>query len=483
MRAFLFQTPLASPLLMLLMLLMVLLGWVGLSGPAWGAVVPLHLKEVLESVDATHPDVEGGRRGIDKADGQVFAARGGFDPKFTIKSKWSPVGYYNNTQIDATLEQPTMLWGASIYAGYRVGWGEYPVYKGDLLTRSAGELRAGINVPLWRDGPIDTRRAKLAQTKTQRRRARASLSATSLSIQRKAASAYWKWVATGHKVGVARSLLALAKRRDLALASQVEAGAVESIKRVDNRRLVLDRSARAVAARRAFDAATVELSLFLRDAELAPVRVPQARLPPEFPAPLVDNALDIEREVGQALLRRPALEVVNAHRDAALIGVRLAKNRRAPQTNVRLFVAKDIGDGPATLAPLEWGMGLVISIPLPLRQARGEYRAAKAQLAMVRANARGLADKIAAEVRLAHVLLDAAQRSWALANEQVEVASTLADAEGIRFREGASDLIVVNLRELAKTDAENSAISAAEEYHRAHANFMTATGRSPLAPM
>ncbi len=461
-----------------------LVGWVlGLlcvGGPAHGAEAPLRLEEVLDSVDATHPDVEKGQRGVDKAEAKALAARGGFDPKFSIKSKWSPVGYYDNTQIDATLEQPTTLWGASLYAGYRVGWGEYPSYKGDLQTRSAGEIRAGIDVPLWRDGPIDARRAKIEQTKIGRKGARASLSATSLAVQRKAAKAYWKWVAAGQKLDVADALLDLAKRRDVALASQVAAGAVEPIKQVDNRRLVLERTAKVVAAQRAFDAATIDLSLYLRDGEQVPVRVSEDRVLEKFPDPVATDGLDMDQQIAQALRRRPEVEVVEAEKEVASVGVRLAKNRRAPQANLQSFVAKDIGDGPVELAPVEWGLGLVISIPLPLRKARGEYREAKAELAAVKATARGLADKIAAEVRLAEVSLRAARRSWALAKEQVEVATTLAGAERTRFREGASDLIVVNLRELAEADAENAAISAAAEYHQAYAVFMTATGRSPL---
>jgi outer membrane protein TolC len=182
----------------------------------------------------------------------------------------------------------------------------------------------------------------------------------------------------------------------------------------------------------------------------------------------------------QALLRRPEVHVIDAERDAASVEVQLAKNRRAPTASVRSYVAKDLGVGPVELAPVEWGVSLAISMPLPLRKARGEYQEARAEQAAIEARARGLADKIAAEVRLAMVSLEAAYRRWALAKEQVNLALILANAERVRFSEGASDLIVVNLRELAEADAESAVISAAAEYHVALAVFMTATGRSPL---
>lgn len=447
--------------------------------PALARGAPLQLGEVLDAVEQTHPDLEVADRKVQEAEGKELAAKGGFDPKLAIRSKWTPVGYYNNGQVDTLVKQATPAWGIGAYAGYRVGFGSYPIYKGDLQTLSGGEMRAGIDVPVWRDGPIDARRAKIKQAKIRRRGARQQRSAAQLQIERDAATAYWTWVAAGLRLRVARDLLGIAEKRNAGLVELADAGAIERIKLVDNRRLVLDRRAKVVAAQQKFNAASLKLSLFLRDADRNPVRVEEGRVPTRIGRPARIDVSSPENEVTEALRRRPDVAALETEREASRVEVRLAKNQRAPAVNLQTFVAKDLGSGPVELGPLEWGAGVVVELPIPMRKARGEYRAAKASLAGVDAKRRGLRDKVGVEIRDALVALRAAEQSAELAAEQVIAANELADAERTKFTEGASDLVIVNLRELAAADAATQQIDVLAGYQRAHAQFMTATGRSP----
>ncbi len=454
-----------------------LVAWL-LPGSVWAAD-PLTLPEVLESVSGTHPDLEVAERGVEKADAKAFAARGGFDPILAIRGKYTPVGYYDNGQVDALLRQPTPLWGAGFYAGYRIGLGSYPVYKGDLQTLSGGELRAGVDVPIWRDGPIDDRRAKVRRTTIERKAAEYGRDAAELELQREAAKSYWSWVAAGLRLRVARELLSIAERRDAGLNEQAAAGAIENILLVDNRRLVLDRMGKVVAAEQKFNEASLALSLFLRDDDRNPIRVGEDRVPADLPEPLRVDVPSLEREVQRAIDVRPDVAALEATREAANVDVRLARNQRSPKVNLQTFVAKDFGDGPAELAPTEWGAGVVVELPLPLRQARGELRAAQADVSSVDAKRRGLRDKVGVDVRKSIVALEAAEQNIVLARRQVEAANELADAERTKLLEGASDLVIVNLRELAAADAANSEIDALADFHRAHADFMASTGRTP----
>ncbi len=445
------------------------------------AADPLMLEDVLDALEQTHPTLEATRNKRDAAEGKALSARGGFDPKLAVKGKWVPVGYYETTQLDASIEQATPIWGASVYGGYRFGWGNFPVYKGDLQTREYGELRAGLDVPIWQGGPIDPRRAKIAATKAQLRGADAQVDATVLALQQEAADAYWTWVATGQALEVADGLLELAKTRQNALDAQVEAGLVEGIKKVDNRRLVLSREAKIVEARQKFDKASIDLSLYYRDGDQRPLRPDEEQLPAVIPSPARPSEAAIPGDVSAALDRRPELSVLEAEREAAEVGVKLAKNQRSPDASVQAFVAKDFGPGPAELYPAEFGVGFVLSVPIPLRKARGELQTARAELSSVRAKTRGTSDKIEAEIRKAFVGLVAAHRSWELAQAQAEAAEVLAEAERKRFFEGATDLVVVNLRELAVAEAQVAVIDASADYQRAMAEYRVATGRSPTS--
>jgi outer membrane protein TolC len=443
------------------------------AGPAR---TPLTLDAVLASVDASHPGLEAADRKVEAAQGRRLAARGAWDPRLLVRGRWAPVGYYDNGQVDALVRQATPVWGIQAYAGYRIGWGDYPIYKGQLETLSAGEVRAGIEVPIWKDGPIDARRAGVAKTRALASAADCERAASRLELGNAAADAYWTWVAAGQEVEIQRDLLGVARERDGRLREQAELGSIPEIVLVDNERLVLDRQAKLVFASRAFAQATLELSLFVRDDQRNPVRADHERVPAAIAPVAVDLPAE-DSDIQHALDRRPELCRLRREREAAEVELKLARNQRAPTVNAQGFVAQDFGTGPATLAPTELGVGLFFEMPLALREARGDYRAARAEARRVDAQLRGLADRVAAEVRQSRVDLLAARERVELARRQVEVAETLAAAEREKFRQGASDLVIVNLRELAAADAARLEVEARAAAQKARADYLTATGR------
>lgn len=455
--------------------LLVALGWSG-AAPAQSPAAPLELEEVLDSVRGTHPGLEEAQQVVEERDGKAFAARGGFDPVLSIKGKWAPVGYYPKGHLDALVQQATPLWGISAYAGYRIGLGSYEVYKGDLQTREGGEVRAGINIPLWRNGPIDERRAKIRRTKLERRGAEYELDAAQLFIERDATKAYWAWVAAGKNLEVAQALLEIAKAREAGLTEQVAAGSVRPIVLTDNRRLMLDREAKVVEAELKLQSATLELSLFLRDREQRPVRPGAERLPPGFPGTGLTDLGSLDDAVARALQQRPDALALEVKREAAGVDVRLAANQRGPKADLQAFAARDMGPGLAELQPTELGVGMTVEMALPLRKARGEYRAAQAKAAQVDAKRRGLRDKVEAEVRKAWVSVEAAQQRVGLAQDQRDAAAQLAEAERELLRQGSSDLLAVNLREVAEANAATLEIDALANYHQARADLVAAVG-------
>lgn len=437
---------------------------------------PLMLPRVLDAVRASHPGIEAADQGVEKAEAKRFAARGAWDPGVRVSSVWSPVGYYENGQVDTLVRQATPAWGLGLYAGYRVGWGSYPAYYGDLETLSGGEVRAGIDLPLWKDGPIDARRAELRTSRLEADGAVCKRQSAELKLAQQAAAAYWRWVATGLEVQIQRDLLAVAQARDDGLRQQADLGSIPAILVIDNERLVLDRQSKLVDAQQDFSQATVALSLFLRDGDRQPVRVGEARLPPAIPDAALSELGPEQSDLDRALGQRPELCRLERERAAAEVRTRLARNQRAPAINVQAFVSRDFGRGPADLAPAEFGAGVTVEMPLLLTKARGDYQAAKAEVQGLSAELRGLRDRVVAEVRRARVDLVATRQQVVIARRQVEVARRLADAEREKLREGASDLVVVNLRELAAADAARLEVEALAAYQQARADYLTALG-------
>lgn len=457
-------------------LLVVLLGlaWPGAAAAREGT---LTLSDVLRSLDA-HPGWEQARLSIEAARGKRLSARGAFDPTIVARGTVQPVGYYRNAWVDVKVEQATPLYGTVLFAGWRLGQGDFPVYDGKLQTARGGELRAGVEVPLWRDGLVDRNRTERRQAERRVDQAQAQADAKQLELQLEAAKAYWRWVGAHQRLGVVEGLLALAERRQAGLRRQVDAGAVPEIEAIDNERSIADRQLEQVDAAAKLQTAAVELSLYLRDASGQPYVPEPAQAPRTLPAPPPEPAPS-QTLLPDALARRPELEALAQAQAVAELELRWARNQRAPDVSVQAYVARDFGTGPEALLPAELALSLFVELPVPLRKARGQLATAQAELGRVRAARRLQGDVVGTELRAAEVALRAALGKLQLAQRQATLAEQVAEAERRRLSLGASNVLTVNLREQTAAEAATTRIDAAIEAQQAHAEHRVAQGLAP----
>ncbi len=448
-----------------------------LAAPA--AAQPLLLPEVLESAREHHPRVEAALARVDVAEAELMGARGAFDPQLAARAKLRTGGYYELRRLDVELTQPTPLWGATVWAGYRYGRDvndvDYPSYYGDD-TLSGGELRAGLSIPIWRNGPLDSRRAGRTIAEAGIDAAEETQRYTWLSIQQKATEAYWKWVAAGRKLAVTQQILDLAQTRVGQVDRRIEAGAVAPIEGLEARRSLLSRQRMLASARRSLEASALVLGLFHRDrrgdpSAPAPARLPEGRVegaPPE----LGDPGAAFQRVVGCA----PTLMALRAKVRQLDTEVDLARARRGPQLDASVEVSRDFGPvDDQTLAGTALEAGLTFRMPLLLRSDRGALGAARAELAAARAELRLAEDQLRtalADVASANRM---AQESFRLARESLAVVTELAEAERRRFDAGTSSLLFVNLREQSLAEAAVAEVEAAAQTWAAYANWQALT--------
>jgi len=441
------------------------------------------LLEVLRSLALHHPLIAAERENVRAAEADVLSARGEFDTVLSVQGRVAPAGYYDPRRADVVVEQPTPFAGASLYAGYRVGRGNIAPYYGEQRTLSGGEVRGGVRVPLLQDRSIDARRAGVRQTELAERASEAGLQKLRLDLERDAVAAYYAWVAAGLKLRVATSLLALAEKRDAQIAEKVALGALPSIEGLDNKRTILERTRQKVAARRAFEKASIDLSLFLRTDDGAPRTLAEAELPNEVPE-LPSAAVGREESARRALALRPDLSQLALQLKLVDVERTLGENRLLPRLDVFGEVSKDLGRGADdyayTLRPTVFEAGLALSVPLWLRKARGKLRAVSAKLASAEQKLVFAQQKARAEVDDAHSQRRAAEERTDIAQRAVDTAEQVASGERERFELGASTVLFVNLREQAAADAQMAAIDAQAELGFANARSQLVTGESLL---
>ncbi|MBY0455711.1 MAG: hypothetical protein K2V38_00075, partial [Gemmataceae bacterium] len=158
-------------------------------GPA-----PLALGEVLNSVEAAFPLLYAVEQERAIAAGQRLSAEGAFDPVLRSRGV-DQSGTFSSARLDAGVEQALPFGGATTFAGWRWGMGNFPVYSGGLKTAEGGEYRAGVNLPLLQNRDIDPRRARLLAAQITERLADPIVRRARLDFFRAAAQSYWAWQA------------------------------------------------------------------------------------------------------------------------------------------------------------------------------------------------------------------------------------------------------------------------------------------------
>ena len=450
-----------------------------------GGDPPLRLSALIDSIETYHPVLGAAEQRRLQAEGKAMSARGGFDPVLGIDAGTWPEGFYDLNRVEAKIEQATPIWGASIFGSYRIGVGDLPVYEEERRTLDSGEIKLGVNVPLWRDGPIDNRRAKIAKTRANARATAFDRDTVRLGLLLDGAAAYWKWALAGQSYQIALNLVRLAEARDQQLAKKVTQGAVAEIDRAENLRAVLDRRQDLVVAQQQLQQAAIKLALFVRNDEGQP-QVPSTTRIPNLPEPDAPDPAELERGRNEAFSRRPEMEFYRAEIERAEVGVRLARNQVAPEVNLQASIGKDLGDQKDqdkfdALDPTELKLGVTVKMPFFLRKERGKRNEAEAKLEEVLEKARFQRDKIDTDIQALWTALNAQAQQTEIADDTYRVAEAVAAAERRRFDLGATTLFIVNLREQKAAEAARKRVKARADFALTRSAWYLAT-RTALPP-
>lgn len=439
----------------------------------------LTAQEVLRASAIHFPDILRSLAERRAALGDARTAEGAFDLVFSVDGFSRRTGFWDGSIIDAQARQNLRPLGATVYGGYRLSEGEFPIYEDINFTNTGGELKVGVLFSLLRDRDIDERRFNLRDTSLAAQQASLDVLLTKVGVQHKALSAYWRWVAAGHQVAVYSDLLTIAEARQSGLEEQVRRGARASIFLTENRQNITRRKILQTEARRDFLAAANALSFYYRDGQGDTALPDEERLPPQGSLTDVMTNVDLtEASAIEALARRPELNILRTGIERARQKIDLAENKLRPDLDVSLEVSRDFGavaEGGISRDSTDTIVGLNFSVPLQRREAKGKVTRARAELEAMNQRRRALEDRIAIEIQNILLELTIAGELIVLADQEVEQADAMRVAERRRFESGASDFFLVNVREETAADARIRYLAAELQARVARANYDAAT--------
>lgn len=433
----------------------------------------LELHEVISSTRTWLPALVGGIAEVGQAEGELLAAEGGFDPTWRTTGNFIPQSGYPSWQVNTVIEQPTPLWGTSLFVGYRLGLGDYPAYDEKLATNEYGEIRAGLRVPLLRDGPIDRRRATIERAELGVDVAKLGLDQQMLEMSRLAGLRYWEWVAAGERAKLVADWVGVAEERDRQLRARADAGDAPDIDVVENARSLLQRRAQATQAARSLDQSAIDLSIYNRRSDGPVVPTPD-ELPPWLPDPT--PRAPAGTAVDEALAARPEVKRLSAQRKQAEVELDFAINQSWPALDLTAATSADFGREENKRAVPVFEVGVTLEIPFIQRRERGRIATQRSAVRRVDQQAIAQADRIAAEVRDAESAITRAYERFQVLEAEIALAVQLEESERRRFELGEGTLLIVNLREQSTVEARLRLVDAKLDYQRALVQLRYATG-------
>ncbi len=365
-------------------------------------------------------------------------------------------------------------WGGEIFGGYKIGRGNFQPWFKERQTNDGGEFSVGVAIPLAQNRQIDARRAALFRATYGRDAVEPDIQTQIIAFVWESSYAYWQWVAAGRNYQIAQSLLRIAQQRNAGLTKRVNAGDLARIELTDNQRLIVSRQASLIDARRKLQQSAIKLSLFLRTPDGQPIVPSEDQLPATFPQAASIDSKKMNGDIQLAMANRPELVSLELLRRQLDVDLAQARNLYMPEVDAVVFASKDTGvpaSSKRDKTPFELEASLQVSVPLQRRKALGKIRAIEGKLAQLSTKIGFTQDKIATDVQEVYMALLAAFQRIARAGESLELARTMEQAERRKFDLGASNLLLVNLREKATADAAKTVLQAMLDYFQAQADY------------
>lgn len=442
---------------------------------------PVAFDSVVDSVYRSYPLLQSALQTRNVAFGQTLGASGAFDMKVKGASENGVMGFYENYRQALGIVQPT-YWGGEVFAGYRVGNGDFQPWYLERQTNEGGEFKAGVEVPLSRNRDIDDRRADLWKAGLNRQLAEPDIQAQLIDYVQQSSYAYWDWVAAGEYHQIARRILHLAEDRTARIETQVKAGFVDPPELTDNLRLVSIRQAKLADTRRKLLQTAAKLSIFLRDERGEPVVPTEAQLP-GFPNPAPIDESKMPTDIQLALTQRPEIRMLDIMRKQVQIDYSNAANYLQPELNAVVWGSQDVGEPTSKKrdkSPFETEASVFLDVPIQRRKAKGKMTETQAKIAQLSAKRRLTEDKISVDVQMAYAALESAWEQVAETQDALDKAEDLAARERKNQEAGTSDLLKVALREQYAAESAEKHVDALKLYFESQADYRAAMAQDQI---
>lgn len=445
--------------------------------------VPYAFPQFMDEVLANHPVSQQARLVAEQARAELRVAWGAFDPKLSAswdQKRSSGTEYYNYLNSELKIPLPV---GADITVAYDRTMGRY--FNPDRRTDGNGTISAGVSIPLGQRIITDERRTALVQARAARDGGDAERIALVNKLLFTAAKDYGNWYESWRRRAIAQEGEALAEFRLRAVRARVNNGESAPIDTIEALLELQRRQVTRFEAEAAFYVSTLQLTAHLWSPEGRPAALPdQAK-------PVLDglgrggiDSTQVASLVDLAVRRHPELLKVQAKVRQAEAERLLATQGLLPFAEAKLAGVAPRGetDGFFNRGRLDdnYKAALNLSTPLLYLKETGKFSATGAKLAFQEFERDWLRRGLEVDVRASIFDLANLERLLEAQEANVRNARLLRDAEQVRFENGESTLLILNLRERLVLDEAGKLAALEGKVASARGALAVATGERTL---
>ncbi len=427
-------------------------------------------KDVVKAVLTNFPLIQEAELKAESAKGELTAADGEFDHKLVFRSKNRLEERYEYGYFEAAIEKQTTLGGTSLVAGHRRGLGQYPAYDGKMKTSGAGEVFAGLSVPLLRNFKTDEFRTNLKVKEIEKKQADLEVFLKKMVYLHKSLSLYYKWILETQKLKINRNIFELAKKRHEMIERKFRAGDIDRMKVTDNQRAIDKRSGDIVKNEIDLNKVRTELAVMLSDERGQPMVLPAEPSPDNI---LQKNETTIPLTT---ITQNPQLKLIELEKEKLKTESVFYDQSRLPGLNLEVLGSKDLSvNDPYNPERLE--IGVKFDFPLENQKAGGKRVSYRNKVAAIDKNKQYLEAQLTQQLSFFIKASADSRIRWETTTKEFEGTKTIAEAEKNRWTQGASDLFVVNLREQDVADVDIRRWTALYDYHQYHLDARLFSGQ------
>ncbi|MFY7651516.1 MAG: TolC family protein [Chitinophagaceae bacterium] len=421
----------------------------------------------IQIVKKYHPLAKQANLLVDKANAELMAAKGAFDPVIQMDAQrktFDGKNYFFYTNPELKLPTPI---GMDIKTGIEDNGGQFISSE---TTRGQSSY-LGAEIALAKGLLIDKRRAALQQAKLLTGQSEQERLNAVNNLLFDAYADYWKWAGNFRLYAIYNKFVSVAADRlrlvrvgflngDRALMDTVEA-----FTQLQNFRLLQSEALLDYAN------ASVDLSYYLWDENQKGYLVPDEWIPDTVQFALNIAPKNLNEIITQAAIQNPALRSYEYKLNMLEVERKLKFQSLLPTLNLKAnilnrdpFVIKGV-DAAFIQNNFKWGIDF--KIPIFLREGRGEYK--KAQIKIKETNLDFINKQRQVENKIRYYFNEASALSDQLfiIQDMYKNYLSLLKNEELRFAQGESSLFLINSRENKTLEALQKQVALQIKFQKA----------------